>query len=389
MKKCILCLLLAATSVHWAGSTALAYPPDNAAVLYYQAFALMEYPDDQALREAIWDYRNGKIELTDPLRIYLDKHEYVFKLIRDAGALPHCDWGLDYAQGIDVMFPMLAKARQACFAVLAQARRDFLTGDQDAAFDMCFAVHRLGHHVEGDCIIPYLVGIALHATANGLIRDLLGLASLEEDALIRLKKRTLNVFASRRTLKAATQKEIIKCTHSICPEGRAALIKNLECDQNNARVIAKIKGADSVFWERSLQYYLNFMARALEALDLPFTEAHAKLTELEKKPSVDAKTNDYALVTAALAPALWKCLWLDIRVQTEFNALTTGIEILSTNTRTGKLPPALPAHMPKEHFSGLDFVYEKTSTGFVLSCQALDPNKKNKKKNLKFEFVLP
>jgi len=131
---------------------------------------------------------------------------------------------------------------------------------------------------------------------------------------------------------------------------------------------------------------LNFMASALEALDLPFAEAYAKLTELENKPGVDAKTNDYALVTAALTPALWKCLWLDTRVQTEFNALITGIEILSTCARTGQLPPALPAHMPKDLFSGLDFAYEKTSTGFVLRCQVLDPNKKE---HLKFEFALP
>ena len=131
---------------------------------------------------------------------------------------------------------------------------------------------------------------------------------------------------------------------------------------------------------------LNFMASALEALDLPFAGAHARLTDLEKKTGIDAKTNDYALVTAALTQALRKCLWLDTRVQTEFNALITGIEILSTCARTGQLPPALPAHMPKDLFSGLDFAYEKTSTGFVLRCQAPDPSKKE---NLKFEFVVP
>ena len=49
----VLVLLVSATS-------AFAYPPDNAAVLYYKAFMLYESPDN--IGNMLWDYWKGKIK---------------------------------------------------------------------------------------------------------------------------------------------------------------------------------------------------------------------------------------------------------------------------------------------------------------------------------------
>ena len=40
--------------------------------------------------------------------------------------------------------------------------------------------------------------------------------------------------------------------------------------------------------------------------------------------------------------------------------------------RTGKLPDSLPAGLPKDLFSGKDFIYEKTEEGVILRCQGKD-----------------
>jgi hypothetical protein len=52
-----------------------------------------------------------------------------------------------------------------------------------------------------------------------------------------------------------------------------------------------------------------------------------------------------------------------------------GIELLLAQAQTGTLPERLPANMLKDPFSGQDYAYEKTSTGFVLRCQGKDLDK--------------
>lgn len=368
-------------------SPGLAYPPDNAAVLYYRAFSLMEYPEEKEIHDAIWDYAKGRMDITDPVVYYLDKHKHVIKMVLDAGTVTHCDWGLDYSEGIDMLFPKLAPARHAGFTVLAQARRDFQAGHVDRAFDLCFAVHRMGRHVDNDCMISRLVGIALNALTNGVMRDFLGAAPLDEYTLTQLKSRILEITSYRNTLKAAVQKESMICTNSICLAGQASLLKCLqENGSEKSEAFTRIQAGDVKFLEESLQYYLSFMTDSLNALDLPFSEAYARLVELEKKPAADVQNDPVALITAIHYPALWQCLCLDVRCQTDFNALKTGLEILLMKARTGHLPESLPLDMPKDLFSGRDFVYEKDKDGFVLLCQAPDPSKEEV---LAFSFGLP
>ena len=66
---------------------------------------------------------------------------------------------------------------------------------------------------------------------------------------------------------------------------------------------------------------------------------------------------------------------LDVRAGTHFNALKAALDIYIIKAKTGRLPNALPAGLPKDLFSGKDFEYAKTKEGFVLSCQGKDLDK--------------
>ena len=52
----------------------------------------------------------------------------------------------------------------------------------------------------------------------------------------------------------------------------------------------------------------------------------------------------------------------------------TGVRSLFNRhyVKTGKVPKDLPEGLPKDLFSGKDFGYERTGTGFVLRCQGRD-----------------
>jgi hypothetical protein len=54
------------------------------------------------------------------------------------------------------------------------------------------------------------------------------------------------------------------------------------------------------------------------------------------------------------------------------NATKAGVEICIIRAKTGQLPDALPAGLPKDMFSGEDFEYERKDGGFILRCRAKD-----------------
>jgi len=55
-----------------------------------------------------------------------------------------------------------------------------------------------------------------------------------------------------------------------------------------------------------------------------------------------------------------------------FNALKTAVEVYLVGAQTGRLPETLSAYAPKDPFSGQEFEYEVTQSGFVLRCRAAD-----------------
>jgi hypothetical protein len=51
------------------------------------------------------------------------------------------------------------------------------------------------------------------------------------------------------------------------------------------------------------------------------------------------------------------------------NGIKVAVEVYLVLTETGRLPEKLPAFLPKDPFTGGDFIYEVTDEGFALRCQ--------------------
>lgn len=52
------------------------------------------------------------------------------------------------------------------------------------------------------------------------------------------------------------------------------------------------------------------------------------------------------------------------------NGTKAAVEVYLIAAKTGKLPEKLPDYLPKDPYTGRDFIYEKTDDGFVLHCQS-------------------
>jgi hypothetical protein len=55
--------------------------------------------------------------------------------------------------------------------------------------------------------------------------------------------------------------------------------------------------------------------------------------------------------------------------QAHVNGIKAAVEVYLVVAKTGQLPEKLPDHLPKDPFTGRNFVYEITDEGFALRCQ--------------------
>ena len=146
-----------------------------------------------------------------------------------------------------------------------------------------------------------------------------------------------------------------------------------EGESNSTREL--ILNADEQFCRRNLAYHTKLWNDVFSALKLPYQQTNNRLKELNKKTAGDSKENPDATIAMLLGPAAWKIYNLGIKGQTSSNAVKTAIELYIIKAKTGKLPDELPAGLPKDLFSGKNFLYEKNDEGFILRCQGKDLDK--------------
>jgi len=366
--------------------TLSAYPPDNAAVLYYKAFMLYESPDN--IGPMLWDYWKGNIKSNEKIEEFLKKNRRVIDIVLDAARIDHCDWGLDYSQGTEVLLPPYHKAREIFALLAAEATMQADRGDYRKALGRCISIYRMARHLNERPIICYLVGTAINsATHKYIITRFLSEMPQDTETLTWLRDELAEFdkrpFSIEPALRWKREAGII----SMSPERITNVVHSgLDDGPFKEKVLKKILAADEQFFDRNREYWKNYMGDIITAFDLPYPGAYSKLKQLDEKPSKEFSKNPDATLTAAYSPTFHRIYTLSIRLGTHFHAIKKAIEICIIKAKTGKLPDALPAGLPGDLFSGKAFQYEKKDDGFVLRCQAKDLAKD---KIHQYEFKIP
>jgi hypothetical protein len=163
---CLLTGLLLWTSFARA-QVADAGSPANAAIQYWQAFALMPTLDSQQeQRLEKWN----SVPLDDEVQKLIAASHGSLRYLRRGAAIAACDWGLDYNEGMSLMLPHLAKARTLARLAALRARFAFEQGRNDDALSDAHAIMALGRHTGRDpLIISVLVRIMIEETAIELV----------------------------------------------------------------------------------------------------------------------------------------------------------------------------------------------------------------------------
>ena len=358
----VLVLLALATS-------SFAYPPDNAAVLYYRAFTLYEPDNDIDL----WDYWKGNIELNERIEEHLTKNRRVIDIVLDAAGVDHCDWGLDYSQGTEVLLPSHHKAREIFALLAADAKMQADSGNYKKALGRCLSIYRMARHLNERPIICYLVAVAINAANHNCMSRILSDMPQDIETLTWLRNEIAEFdkrpFSIGPVLRWKREAGII----SMSPEKiENAVRSGLDDGPFKEKILKKISEADEQFFDRNKAYWNEYMTAVQAAFDSPYPQAYSKLKQLDEKPSKEYSKNPDATLTAAFSPTWSRIYNISTRLGSHSNAVKAAIEIYIIMAKTGKLPDSMPAGLPGDLFSDKAFQYEKTKDGFVIRCRGKD-----------------
>lgn len=234
----------------------------------------------------------------------------------------------------------------------------------------------MARHINERPIICYLVTVAIKAANHRCMTQILSdmpqdIKTLTwlRDELDELDKRP---FSIEPILRWKRQAGII----SMSPDKIDNAVRSgLDDGPFKEKVLKKILEADEQFFDRNKAYWNEYMDAVQAAFELPYPQAYSKLKQLDEKPSKEFSKNPDATLTAACSPAWLKIYTISTRLGSHSNAVKAAIEIYIIKAKTGNLPDALPAGLPRDLFSGKDFEYEKTKDGFVLRCRSKDLDK--------------
>jgi hypothetical protein len=359
-------------------SAVVAQTPDNAALLYYQAFLLYEKPD-ATMDKMLSDFLDDKIKANEVIEQYIERNRKVIDFMVTAANTPSCDWGYDYSQGLELAMPNLGQLRQVTYLMQAEAKLLAEQGDYKTALDRCLSMHKMGLHAAGKTFIGYLVAIAISGRANSTIQDILKDTAEDLQTLDWLKNQLAEIYKRPSTFKIAIdfEKEVFETYMTREKFNEVLFNKDLVVIEASLLKIAQERflSADEQFFVRNRDYWQNYFAAVKAALDMPYPQAFAKLKEIEEKVKKDVIENPDATATAILVAPFARICSQRIRAKTNFNAIRAAIELYIIKAKTGRLPDKLPADLPKDLFSSKPFEYKKTDDGFILRCQGKDLSK--------------
>jgi len=356
----VLVLLISAPSLS-------AYPPDNAAALYYKAFMLYE-PEHQI---DLWDYWKGNIKSNEKIEEFLKKNRRIIDIVLDATRIDHCDWGLDYSQGAEVLLPPHHKARQIFALLAAEARMQADRGDYRQALGRCISIYRMARHLNERPIICYLVGTAINsATHKYITTQFLSEMPQDTETLTWLRDELTEFDRQPYSVKPALRWKREAAIISMSPERIGRVVESgLDDGPTKKKALERIRTADQQFFAKNIAYWSDYMDSVEAAFDLPYPQGYAKLKKLDDELSDEFATNPNATLTDCLEPGFFRIYVSSVRLENGSNAIRAAVEVYLTKAATGSLPETLPKGVPCDLYSGKPFKYEKTADGFILRCQ--------------------
>jgi len=224
-------------------------------------------------------------------------------------------------------------------------------------------------HVSDKIVLTHLVGIAIGGLANKRTKSILAFIPNDLSTLSLFKTQLSQIKADFPSVVYILGHEISLCAGIMQKKNIESVIKMTEELDDSASFIRQ---ADEAFFARYRTYWFNAMAKVIDTLEanLPYAETCERLAVLHDQLDADIEDNPDALLTGVFYPMAGKLYQLTIKRQTYLHAVLAAIEVFISKAKSSQLPDTLPVDAPKDLFSDKPFVYNHTTNGFILRCQA-------------------
>ncbi len=307
-----------------------AYPPDNAAVLYYKAAMLYEVDNEMA--DMLADLQKGEIEVNDEIRAFVEKNHLIINTILDASEAKNCDWGLDISQGFEMEVPHLSKIRQLSRLVIADAKILAEDKDYEEALSRCMSLYKMARHTNDRLFMGYLVGLAITGMTNNCVMQIMSDMPQDMQSLTNLKNQLIKIDSIPFSIKPALLGEGEAVLMFMAPEHIHTTIRTCVEDESTKKKLLSLS-ADEEFLERNRKHFENYYANVIASFDMPYVEGYTAMKNLDQNLAKEAKNNP---LSTMLAPATHKIFSLKTRFETHDNAIKTALELYLIKAQTGK-----------------------------------------------------
>jgi hypothetical protein len=348
--------------------------PDNAALLYYQAFLLRPEPNMTTTEKMMDVLRGGQSDRQ--MRIYLGRCLPMIRVAELASQIPQCTWGLWYEAEAEFGISSLGvKTRHLSFILAVDARTLAADGHYRAALARCLTVRRLAWHIGDETILAYLTSRQTDVMALDTIHHVLGVVPPDADTLGWLQGQLAVVRGAPPAIGNALQADFEGVLHSLRTNPsylrklRTVLMEKAE-DERTAREARNL--TDEELLSRARQPYRRFLNSVFRVMasDMPCELKCRRIEGLTNKLKGEYDNDPAAAsVISVCAGRLPEWYELQVEHQAHINGIKAAVEVYLVVAQTGQLPEKLPEHLAKDPFTGRDFLYEITDEGFALRCQ--------------------
>jgi hypothetical protein len=264
---------------------AYSYPPDNAAVLYYQAAALYQ-PNDE-MKNMVEDFaRLDNVEPNDKIKEFVKNNRKIITTVLDASEVKNCDWGMDFSQGIAMEIPHLSSTRKLAYLITTDAKILAKAGDYENAINRCMALYKMARHTNDRIYVCYLVSISVNGLANRCVTEIIGDMPQDTQCLTNLKNKLIQIESNPISVKPAVLGERDAALSWMTKEQLPEVVRLCEI---NEPAKSKILSLDEAPLERSRKYFETYYDDVITAFDMPYVQGDTILKNLEEKNKEDVK----------------------------------------------------------------------------------------------------
>jgi hypothetical protein len=332
----------------------------NAALIYWQAFALMPKLTD-AEKDLLGPLQVGERAFTDEDRKILQRADDALRYLHRGAKMERAVWGVTWDQGPHALLPHLAQAKELFRLAELRARLRFEEGQHKEALDDLFAAMRMGRHLSRDgviVLIPLLVNYALDAVCVGTIAE--HLPEMDTKTRVDLKRRLAELPPSRSLTDAVQGEKDVFLTWLIAevkkPNPKERVLDFVgKVPDEEVEAFKKLDESELLPATRRMGEYFD---RMIADVKLPPDEVQKRYERMNQEFKNNGAKD---LLSHWLFPHLHAGRRAEATHRTRLALLGAGIAVLEE----GEMALKAPEH--HDPFGDGPFEYKETDSGFVLT----------------------